>query len=177
MSDIPKPTPHRVTSTLRDYKKINHNDFSKSISEFTSNFLSNDNTNYNTCSNSLFECYDTGLIIILDLRAPSTTQTRTIKTRMPWYNDTIHMARRNRRQAERKWRKTCSVDDRELYLAAKGPWPNSGVRPDWARPGRRRAWDFAAKSWNKVYSMRRYPFMNKSFWRLIIIRLLYGGAG
>ena len=28
-------------------------------------------------------------------------------------------ARRNRRQAERKWRKTRSVDDRELYLAAK----------------------------------------------------------
>ena len=38
---------------------------------------------------------------------------------MPWYNDTIHMARRNRRQAECKWHKTCSVDDRELYLAAK----------------------------------------------------------
>ena len=38
---------------------------------------------------------------------------------MPWYNDTIHMVRRNRRQAERKRRKTRSVDDRELYLAAK----------------------------------------------------------
>ena len=66
-----------------------------------------------------FECYDTGLKNILDLHAPSTTRTGTIKTRMLWYNDTIHTARRNRRQAGRKWRKTRSVDDRELYLAAK----------------------------------------------------------
>ena len=117
--DIPKPTPQRVNSTLRDYQKINHDDFSKFISEFTSNFLSNANADYDTCSNSLFECYHTGLKIILDLHAPSTTRTRTIKSRMPWYNDTIHMARRNRRQAERKWRKTRSVDDRELYLAAE----------------------------------------------------------
>ena len=117
--DIPKPSPQRVTTTFRDYRKINHDDFSKSISEFTSNFLSNANAHYDTCSNSLFECYDTGLKIILDLHAPSTTRTRTIKTRMPWYNDTIHMARRNRRQAELEWRKTRSVDDRELYLAAK----------------------------------------------------------
>ena len=29
--DIPKSTPQRVTSTLRDYQKTNHDDFSKSI--------------------------------------------------------------------------------------------------------------------------------------------------
>ena len=66
-----------------------------------------------------------------------------------------------------------------------------------------------AKSWNKVYSMHRYPFMNNNgcqiyfillpnllvwkeivknskvcntrhalpFWRIVFIRLLYGGAG
>ena len=115
--DILKPAPQCVTSTLRDYQKINHDDFSKSTSEFTSNFLLNANADYDTCSNSLFECYNTGLKNIL--HSPSTTQTRTIKTRMPWYNDTFHMARRSRRQAERKWPKTRSVDDRELYLAAK----------------------------------------------------------
>ena len=114
--DIPKPAPQRATSTLCDYRKINHDDVSKSISEFTSNFLSIANAHDDTCSISLFECYDTGLKMILDLHAPSTTRTRAI---MPRYNDTIHMARRNRRKAERKWRKTRSVDDRELYLAAK----------------------------------------------------------
>ena len=92
---------------------------SQNLYEFTSNFLSNANADYDTCSNSLFECYDTGLKIILDLHAPSTTRTLTIKTRMPWYNDTIPMARRKRHQAEGKWRKTRSVDDPELYLAAK----------------------------------------------------------
>ena len=46
--DIPKPRPQRVTSTLRDYQNINHDDFSKSISEFTSTFLSNANADYDT---------------------------------------------------------------------------------------------------------------------------------
>ena len=85
---IPKPTPQRVTSTLRDFQKMNHDDFSKSISEMSLHqiSLSNANADYDTCSNSLFECYDTGLKTILDLHAPFTTRTRTIKTRMPWYN-------------------------------------------------------------------------------------------
>ena len=48
--------------------------------------------------------------------APPTTRTRLVKTRMPYYNDSIHDARRERRRAERKWRKTRSELDRELYL-------------------------------------------------------------
>ena len=99
---------HHITGNMHDYLKINHDDFSKSISEFTSHFLSNAKADYNTCRNSLFEYYDTSLKIILDLHAPSTTRTRTIKTCMPWYrpNDTIHNVHRNRRHAERRWDRT-----------------------------------------------------------------------
>ena len=77
----------------------------------------------------------------------------------------------------------------------------------WVASRRSRARDIAAKSWNEVYSMRRYPFMNNNgcqiyfilllnllvwieiyskvgntrhalpFWHIVFIRLLYGSAG
>ena len=53
-----------------------------------------------------------------------------------------------------------------LYNNNNNGKAQSGVRSDWAGPGR--AVGFAgrgilrAKSWNKVYSMRRYPFMNNN---------------
>ena len=56
---------------------------------------------------------------LLESYAPSTTRTRLVKSRMPRYNETIHLAGQHRRQAERKWRKSRSADDRELYLTAK----------------------------------------------------------
>ena len=51
----------------------------------------------------------------------------------------------------------------------KGPQLNSSVRPDWGRPG----WPVGgagrgilrAKSWNKVYSMCRYPLMTYNGWQ------------
>ena len=38
---------------------------------------------------------------------------------MPWFNDSIHTARRERRRAVRKWRKSRSDQDRELYMKEK----------------------------------------------------------
>ena len=56
---------------------------------------------------------------LLDKHAPAITSTRTVKRRMPYYNDSIHSSRRERRRAERKWRKSKSELDRERYLEAK----------------------------------------------------------
>ena len=64
----------------------------------------------------MFEWYDSGIKLLLETYAPPTTLTRLVKNRMPYYNDSIHDARRERRRAERKWRKTRSELDRELYL-------------------------------------------------------------
>ena len=53
-----------------------------------------------------------------------------------------------------------------FILSVLGPVAKSGVRPDWAGPGCPVGGAghgiLQAKSWNKVYSMRRYPFMNNN---------------
>ena len=62
-----------------------------------------------------------------------------------------------------------------LILSVLGPVAKSGVRPDWAGSGcpvggaGRRI--LRAKSWNKVYSMRRYPFMNNNGCQIYFILL------
>ena len=113
--DLPKPKQMRVTSTVRNYRNIDHNEFCKSLTDFTSNCPS---TVESDCD-SMFKWYSSGMENLLESYAPSTTRTRLVKSRMPWYNETIHLARQHRRQAERKWRKSRSADDRELYLTAK----------------------------------------------------------
>ena len=113
--DLPKPKQMRVTSTVRNYRNIDHDEFCKSLTDFVSNYPSAVESD----CNSMFEWYSSGMENLLESFAPSTTLTRLVKSRMPWYNETIHLARQHRRQAERKWRKSRSADDRELYLTAK----------------------------------------------------------
>ena len=67
----------------------------------------------------LFEWYESGMEELLDTYAPATIKTRPVNNRMPWFNDSIHTARRERRRAERKWRKSRSDQDRELYMKEK----------------------------------------------------------
>ena len=43
----------------------------------------------------------------------------TIRPRLPWYNEDIHLERRIRRRLERKWRKSQSDEDHEVFFAQK----------------------------------------------------------
>ena len=54
----------------------------------------------------LVELYDTTLSSVLDKHAPLTVKTITIRNSSPWFNNEIKEAKRERRRAERKWRKT-----------------------------------------------------------------------
>ena len=73
-----------------------------------------------TCSNDLLSWYDTTCTVTktLDDFAPKVTRTRCVRSRMPWYNQDVHGARSDRRRAERKWRKSRSVQDRDAFVAA-----------------------------------------------------------
>ena len=72
---------------------------------------------------TLFEWYETGMEKLLDTYAPANIKTRPVKNRVPWYNDSIHVARRERSRVERKWRKSRSVREKkcvcELIQTAK----------------------------------------------------------
>ena len=108
-----KPSPMQKTSTLRNYRQIDHSDFILSLSDLI------DSRPAETDTNTYLNWYNSGLSHILDRHAPAKTITRTVKHRAPWYNATIHEARQKRRQAERRWRKSRSTHHRELYIESK----------------------------------------------------------
>ena len=110
---LPKPRPMQIVSTIRNFRKIDQNQFVSSLTEFLSSQPAPDSID------TLFEWYESGMEKLLDTYAPASIKTRPVKNRVPWYNDSIHVARRDRRRVERKWRKSRSDQDRELYLREK----------------------------------------------------------
>jgi exonuclease III len=59
--------------------------------------------------------YNKVLSELLDTHAPLQKAMITIRDHAPWQTEEINLARRERRQAERKWRKTQLTVDREIY--------------------------------------------------------------
>ena len=109
---LPKPRQMQTVSTLRNYRKIDNNQFSNSLSDLISQPLPES-------VDELFEWYDSGMVKLLNKFAPANTKTYLVKNRVPWYNDSIHVARQERRQVERKWRKSRYDHNHELFLKAK----------------------------------------------------------
>ena len=54
----------------------------------------------------LVSCYNKTLQTAMDKHAPLQTWTIVSRPRVPWYNDEIRQAKRDRRKAEKKWRRT-----------------------------------------------------------------------
>ena len=61
--------------------------------------------------NQLVECYNRTLSQALDRHAPICTKSIKSRPLVPWFNEKIKAARREKRKAERKWRRTRSLDD------------------------------------------------------------------
>ena len=112
--DIAKGKPLQALTSMRKYRNIDNQNFSNSVIHIADSF--------NHCqrdTDSSFEWYNKELIQLLDSVAPLTVKSRILRSRMPWYNKDIHIYRRKRRRAERKWLKTRSLDDREMFLNAR----------------------------------------------------------
>jgi hypothetical protein len=70
----------------------------------------------NKSVNELADVYQEGIKSILDKVAPLLKVRTKGQRPKPWYNDTIHEARLIRRTKERKWKKTRSEVDRQIFL-------------------------------------------------------------
>ena len=73
----------------------------------------------NFACNVLAEAYESITSSVLDEVCPVITKERTIRPRLPWYNENVHTQRRVRRKLERKWRKSRNEEDHEAFLAQK----------------------------------------------------------
>ena len=67
----------------------------------------------------LATCYISTLSSLLDKHAPLKTKTVVNRKRVPWFNNEIKDAIRARRRAERKWRKSKSVQDLGVFKMKK----------------------------------------------------------
>ena len=61
--------------------------------------------------NDLVKCYNSTLYAALDRHAPLVTKFITVRPLVPWFSEDIRDSRRERRRAERKWRRSRSVND------------------------------------------------------------------
>ena len=61
--------------------------------------------------NDLVKCYNSTLSAALDHHAPLVTKFITVRSLIPWFSEDIRESRRERRRAERKWRRSRSVRD------------------------------------------------------------------
>ena len=74
-----------------------------------------------SCSNiqELVDLYKNSIRETLDIHAPLKTSVRSDRPRQPWYYSVIHVACRERRRHERKWRKSRLHVHRQLYVALR----------------------------------------------------------
>ena len=105
---IRKPEVRTVTS--RNFKSMSTTALSDDIS--TSPLSTPDPTLTTT---ELADMYDDILAGLLDKHAPVVHRRLKVRTNAPWHSDEIREAKRRRRQAERKWRKTKLEVDRQIY--------------------------------------------------------------
>ena len=68
--------------------------------------------------NSLVNCYSNTLSDLLDRHAPLKNRIVTARTMVPWYNEEIKLAKKERR-AERKWRITKTTADLNVFKSLK----------------------------------------------------------
>ena len=64
----------------------------------------------------LVDVYNDGLRQVLDRHAPSVTRRVRDRPSAPWMSEKVRTARRQRRRAERRWRKTRLTVHREIFV-------------------------------------------------------------
>ena len=116
--NLDKPRVTKKTVSFRRNKGVNVDVLSDEISS------SNLCTNTPDTLNDLVSCYNSTVASVLNRRAPLITKTIPAGPLVPWFNDDIKEAGRQRRRAERRWRCTGLEADFLAYKAIKNKTNN-----------------------------------------------------
>ena len=68
---------------------------------------------------SLVSCYNNTLSSVLDRHVPLKRRIVTSRAMVPWYDEEIKLAKKERRKAERKWRTTKKTADFNKFKSLK----------------------------------------------------------
>ena len=106
----PKPLPTRITTITRKLRGLDATSLAAEVYPLASKTFHTD-----ASPDSIAEKYNSILAAALDKFAPCRTKTVTQRPSQPWYNDTLHEAKRRRRQAECTWWSTDLEVHRQIY--------------------------------------------------------------
>ena len=106
----------RITKKTVTFRRIKDIDLRALSDEISSSDLC---TNTPDTLSDLVTCYNSTLASSLDRHAPLITKTIPARPLVPWFNDDIKEARKQRRKAERRWRRTGLEADLRVYKATK----------------------------------------------------------
>ncbi len=115
---FPRPDLTVKSITYRNTKGIDIPSFKTDLAEVCHELLSIDDVEV------LASEYNQKLTKCLDLHAPVQSKTLTVRPKVPWYNSALKDLKRSRRKAERKWRRSMSDTDLDLYKQVKNHYSN-----------------------------------------------------
>ncbi len=110
---IRRPTPVLKHVTFRKTKSIDIDSLKQDISQ--SELLVNPPNDLE----ALVDCYNNSLKDVLDKNAPVISKDIPVRDRRPWYSDEIRAQKRLRRKLERKWIKSKSTIDEQIFHAQR----------------------------------------------------------
>lgn len=106
---LSKPPKQRKTVTFRKFRKIDICEFELDIA--ASLTTSSDGP----CLDDLVDLYYEGVLSTVQKHAPMQTKTITLRPNTQWYSEELHTAKREKRKAERVWRRTNLEIHRQIY--------------------------------------------------------------
>ena len=107
--NLDNPIITRKTKTFRKIKNIDTAALSNELG--ASDLCSNTADDLN----KLVHCYNTTLVSALDCHALLVTRSIPVRPLVPWFNNEIKKVRKERRNAERRWRRTGLLSDLRRY--------------------------------------------------------------
>ena len=98
----------------------------RNLSAINLNVLQADLSNSGLCKNTdlsdiheLVKSYNKTLESVINKHAPLRTKTIVARPHVPWFNNEVKSVKRERRRAERKWRRTRQLCDFQIYKSKK----------------------------------------------------------
>ena len=110
---VSRPAPVRRSVTSRNLRAIQKDEFSTNLVELKSDI---NESLPNLDIEGLVGAYNGGLRKVLDRHAPLNTRNVKDRPSAPWLTTEVRDARRDRRRAERRWRKTKLAVHKEMYI-------------------------------------------------------------
>ena len=113
--------PKRISNS-KQYRKIGNINIEHFKTDIANSILVNNFLDYDL--DKLVKLYDDELTAILDKHAPIIHRSVTNPKREPWYDNSIHSARKDLRTHERKWTKSKKELDKANFLFKKKQFEN-----------------------------------------------------